>query len=383
MRGLTAGQASARPGRPGKRRRAAHAAAVAAVAGAALLTAACGSGGGGSSPAPANVPFASLYKKAAATNGGNVVLYTHLSGATQQHAIAQAFEAEYPNMHLQVTGLDGQQEIERFVTEKQAGKNLVDVIQYPGSTPFETNIKQYIQPFTPTSASEYTTAGTYIKGFAYPWSVYQMAACYNPDKVSPGDVAKLSTYQGWADPTWKGRAAIAAPNGGTYLRGWTYWIDQDKSLGPAWLQEIKKNVDPTPFSDGESADQQVEAGQYAVAFGVLNVDQPRAAVTGAPLKCVLQQYTVEIPAMMGLVKNGPNPAGGQLFIDWQLSRAGQVASQQATQNLSAEDQIKGQAPAGTSDWQTPKKTVTTDEGVVAAKQQDVISLFNQTFGGGQ
>lgn len=357
---------------------------VAAVGAFAALAAGCG---GSASPADTGsaARFNDLYQQAKATNGGKVVLYTHLSGTDQQAAIKKAFESAFPGLDLEITGLDGQQLLTRFETEKQAGQNHVDAIQYAGTAPFTSTFKDQnlIEPFTPADAPEYKTQGTVIDGYAYPWSIYELSAVYNPTMVSDADKKKLETYQGWTDPTWKGRAAIAEPNGGTYLRGWDYWVEQDTSLGKNWLKSIKDNVDPVAFSDGNSAATQVQSGEYAVAFGVNSVTAVRAAQKGAPLEVSRQENTLIVPAMMGLVSNAPNPAGGKLFIDWQLSEAGQKASEDATGNLSARDDLIGVPPAGVDNWPKPKKQVSNDENVVNATQKDLTTYFTQLFGAGQ
>ncbi|MGW3606500.1 extracellular solute-binding protein [Micromonospora sp. NPDC005161] len=357
---------------------------VVTVVATALATMVAGCGGS-ADPTPAGSAFNDLYQQAKATNGGKIALYTHLSGTDQQAAIKKAFEAAYPGLDLEVTGLNGQQLLTRFETEKQSGQNHVDVIQYAGTAPFTGTFKEQdlIEPFTPADASHYKTEGTFIEGYAYPWCAYELSAVYNPTMVSDEDKKKLETYQGWADPTWKGRAAIAEPNGGTYLRGWDYWVAQDTSLGKDWLKAIKDNVDPVVFSDGNSAANQVQSGEYAVAFGVNSVTAVRAALKGAPVELSRQEYTVVVPALMGLVSKAPNAPGGKLFINWQLSEAGQKASQDATGNLSVRDDLIGVPPNGVENWPKPNKQVSNDEKVVTATQKDLTTYFTQLFGAGQ
>src|SRR5690606_31495108 len=124
--------------------------------------------------------------------------------------------------------------------------------------------------------------------------------CYNPDMITDKELKLLQTYEGWADPVFEGRAAISMPTGGTYLRGWDYWLEEDPNLGEDWLQDIKDNVNPTAFSNGNNAADRVAAGEYAVAYGVNSNTAIRAAGTGAPLKCARQEYTVVIAAPVAL-----------------------------------------------------------------------------------
>lgn len=365
---------------PGGRPRVIGGGAVTALA---LLIAGCG-GASVESGDGQDVPFADLYQEAL-DGGGTVVLYTHLSGAEQQAAIARAFEDTFPGVTLEVTGLNGQQLLERFLTENRAGQNLVDVIEYPGLAPFlnEFQDEGFVEPYTPSSAGDYTTEGTYVEGLAYPWTSYEQGACYNPDLVTDDEVELLETYEGWTDPVFEGRAAVSEPSGGTYLRGWTYWVAEDPELGQSWLQRMKDNVSPVAFSDGNAAADRVAAGEYAVVYGVNSVVAVRAAMDGAPLRCVRQEYTVIIPAPVGLVSGGPNPAGGKLFIEWQLSKEGQQAAMNATGNLSARDDLVGVPPEGVEDWPAPNLAVANDEEVVAAKQRDVVDFFQSLFGTGQ
>lgn len=330
-------------------------------------------------------PLAALYEEALATAGGKVVLYTHLSGTEEQIAIAQAFGEAYPGLTLEVTGLNGQQLIERFLTEKRSGLNLVDVIKYPGLAPFENEFQDegFLEPYTPSSADEYTIEGTYVEGLAYPWSTYEQGACYNPDMITDKELKLLQTYEGWADPVFEGRAAISMPTGGTYLRGWDYWLEEDPNLGEDWLQDIKDNVNPTAFSNGNNAADRVAAGEYAVAYGVNSNTAIRAAGTGAPLKCARQEYTVVIAAPVALATDAPNPAGGKLFIEWMLSKEGQLFVINTIGNLSARSDLFGVPPERIPDWPTPNELVANDEAVVAETQGEVVDLFTSLFGSGQ
>lgn len=330
-------------------------------------------------------PLAELYEEALATNGGKVVLYTHLSGTEQQVAISQAFGEAYPGLTLEVTGLNGQQLLERFLTEKRAGQNLVDVIEYAGLAPFlnEFDEEGFIEPYEPTVAGDYTTPGTFIEGVVYPWTSYEQGACYNPELATDQEIELIKSYEGWADPALKDRAATSMPTGGTYLRGWDYWLHQDENLGDDWLRAIKENVDPIAYSNGNNAADRVAAGEYAVVFGVNSNVAIRAAQSGAPLECVRQEYTVIIAAPVGLVTDAPNPAGGKLFIEWQLSEPGQRVMMNEVGNLSARDDLVGVAPDGISNWPAPNKLVANDEDVVAETQREVVELFTSLFGSGQ
>lgn len=371
----------------GSRRRAKGIATAAVAVAIGALLAGCGG-------APAVTPTAggdsddpldALYQEALETAGGKVVLYTHLSGTEQQVALANAFSEAYPGLTVEVTGLTGQQLLERFLTEKRSNLNLVDVMQYPGLAPFENELQDegFLEPYTPSSAGEYTIDGTYVEGLAYPWSTYEQGACYNPDMLSDKEIKLLETYEGWADPTFEGRAAISMPTGGTYLRGWDYWLEEDPDLGEDWLQDIKENVNPTAFSNGNNASDRVSAGEYAVAYGVNSNNEIRAAASGAPLKCVRQEYTVVIAAPIALATDAPNPAGGKLFIEWMLSKEGQTFVLNEIGNLSARADLFGVAPENIPDWPTPNELVANDEEIVAETQKDVVDLFTALFGSGQ
>lgn len=326
-------------------------------------------------------PIEELYQQAL-DEGGEVVLYTHVSAAEQRENLAAAFEERFPGMRVEHTGAVGQQLLERFLTEKRSGLHTADVFQYPGLAPFEGVLAEegFLEPYTPTSSELYDEEGTFIEGLAYPWSVYHMGACYNPDMLDEEEVNLLHSYEGWTDPTWQGRANIVAPTGGTYLRSTTYWVMEDPELGEEWLADMAA-LEPTVFNSANPATDRVIAGEYAVSFNAFSATAARQAEFGAPLRCTFAEYAVAIPAPMALASDAPNPAGGRLWIEWQLSEEGQVASQNATKNLSARAGMEDIPPVDVDWWENPSELRAPDEDIVAEHQEFVTDLFARLFGG--
>lgn len=341
-----------------------------------FTTSACS--GSGDATANINDPYLKdLYDKARA-EGGKVVLYTHLTPPDQQQALVSAFKHAYPGITVDVTAGVGSDILQRLLTEKRAGRNSVDVFQYPGLAPFEFELypemEKYVDGFTPHQAENYRQQGSYIAEKAYPWTSYHMGVCYNSDLLNDSQVNLLHSYQGWTDPMWRGRAAITDTSSATGAQGLFQWVYQDPNLGEGWFKRLA-DLRPAVYSDVNLVVDRVISGEYLVAFDNLDVMQGRMADKGAPLKCAFGEYAPMVSAGMGLIKDAPHPAAGQLFIEWLLSEQGQTTAQDITKGLSMRDGMQNHPVKG--GVQPPRDVRVVNEVEFTKRQKDLTDLFNR------
>lgn len=348
---------------------------------AALVLTGCGSGGSaGTGGGDMSTGQQQLYQQAVDA-GGELTVFVGSSGNEQLDALRSAFNDQFPDVALQWISGTGDQVQERFLTEQRAGLHSGDVVILAGIKPFELiNAEGYLAQFIPEEADLYSYDNNpHIPGLAYAFADMQSGVCYNPDNLTEEEVGLLRSYQGWADPRWKGRATIVNAEAYGYRHGLTYWAYDDPQLGDAWLQRLAQ-VDPTVYSSANAAAPQVIAGEDDVIFNALTFVAARQARLGAPLRCITSEYAPATVISVGLAKSAPNTAAGALFSNWLLSEAGQTAVQD-TFAYNARRQGFDRPVIDEDWWETPKDVRFVNEDQVEQRYHALDQRFNDLFGG--
>jgi iron(III) transport system substrate-binding protein len=277
----------------------------------------------------------------AAKKEGQVVIY--ISG---YEAILPDFEKEYPEIKIVAVTGRGNQLGPRLLAERRAEKYLADVSS-SGANP---NYQQYylgkaLDPIKPALILPEVTdqsrwylkkhqysdpEGQYV--FNYVGSATYGAISYNTKWV---DATEFRSYWDLLNPKWKGKIAIrdireAGPGAGN-----TRFFYYQPDLGPAFIKKLFGEMDATLFRDFRQGPDWLAAGKYSICFFCdadalkqqgLPVDTlgPRAFKEGGGL---VQQF-----GTLALLNRAPHPNAAKVFINWLLSRNGQMALQKRTAN---------------------------------------------------
>lgn len=355
---------------------------VPAVGALALALAACGGDGGTEAPAgpvEGGDEIQELYE--AAKEEGSVNLYSHVTASEQIEAFVAAFEEQYPGIDVTLTNKTGSAILETFLSEKRAGRNDVDVIQYPGMAPFQNEFQDegLIEEYTPTSADLYPEDST-VPGYAYPWLTYNMGAVYNKDLITDEELELLQTYEGWTDPIWKGRISAGSPGSASIQRALFQWVDQDPDLGEGWLEALAA-LDPVPFNSVTPAAERVIAGEFVASFPQMSVTAARAIPEGAPIGWATQEYTVTNPALVAVASEAPHPNAAKLLMEFHLSEAGQAAMVEAVAADTLRTDLDLQAIDDEA-FEAPEELVIVDEALIAERGSEVVDSWNALIGPG-
>ncbi len=354
---------------------------VAALAALCLGSVACGSGGGGGEvAASASEQQRALWEEAKATNNGQLTVFVGSSGTSQLDRVGEAFAADYPGVNLQWISGTSDTVQERFLTERRAGLSNADVLALVDVEPYRRLADEgYLEEFTPESADKFDyDEKAFIPNTAYAFADIPMGACYNPNNVTEDEVELLKTYEGWVDPVWNGRSAIINDEGYSTRRSLTYWVYEDPSLGVPWLEGLAAHQ-PVAFKSSNTAAPQVIAGEYDVLFNSQTMQAPRAAVNGAPLRCVTAEYAPAYLFVTALARDAPNTAAGKLFINWIMSENGQRTVQEA---FGFNARLKGfDEPVLEEEWwEVPTDLRFADPKIVTDRYEELSATFNQLFG---
>jgi len=275
----------------------------------------------------------------AAKKEGQVVVY--ISG---YDTVLADFEKEFPEIKvIAVTGR-GNQLGPRLLAERRAEKHLADV----SSTGAIPNYQQYylgkaLDPIKPALILPEVTdpSNWYLKRhqysdpegqyvFNYVGSATYGAVNYNTKLV---DVKDFKSYWDLLNPKWRGKIAArdireAGPGAGN-----TRFFYYHQELGPAFIRKLFGEMEVTLFRDFRQGPDWLATGKYAICFFCdvdvlkqqgLPVDTfgPRVFKEGGGL---VQQF-----GTVALVNRAPHPNAAKVFINWLLSRSGQIALQKRT-----------------------------------------------------
>ena len=277
----------------------------------------------------------------AAKKEGQVTVY--ISGYEE---VLPEFQKEYPDIKLvSVTGR-GSQLAQRLIAERRGDKYLADVFNSGGVTTYgQLHAAKVLDPIKPllilpevTDTSRwyqkqhhYTDPeGQYV--FSYVGSATYGSVHYNTKLVDPKD---FKSYWDLLNPKWKGKIVardVRAPGPGS---GNARLFYHHPDLGPSFVRKLFGEMDIQLFRDYRQGPDWLAAGKYSICFFCdadvlkqqgLPVDTfgPKAFKEGGGL---VQQF-----GTITLVNKAPHPNAAKVFINWLLSRRGQIALQKTLVN---------------------------------------------------
>jgi ABC-type Fe3+ transport system substrate-binding protein len=294
----------------------------------------------------------------AARKEGQVTVY--ISG---YEAVLPDFEKEFPDIKVVAVTVRGNQLGQRLLAERRAEKYIADVVS-SGANP---NYQQFypakaLDPIRPVLILPEITDQTkwYLKKhqysdpegqyvFNYVGSATYGAVNYNTKLV---DVKEFRSYWDLLSPKWKGRIEArdvreAGPGAGN-----TRFFYYHPELGPPFIKRLFGEMDVTLFRDFRQGPDWLATGKFAICFFCdidvlkrqgLPVDTfgPEVFKEGGGL---VQQF-----GTLALVNRAPHPNAAKVFINWLLSRRGQIALQKRT--------LTGESPADSLRADIPKDDV--------------------------
>jgi iron(III) transport system substrate-binding protein len=151
---------------------------------------------------------------------------------------------------------------------------------------------------------------------------------YNTRLVNPKEFRSLWDF---VNPKWKGkieaRDARAHGPGGGALR----FFSSHPELGPEFLRRLYGTMDVTLFRDFRQALDWLATGKFAICFACGSTEQAKAQ--GLPVDAFgVMKEGAGLVAQYGtisLMNNSPHPNAARVFINWFLSREGQLTLQRA------------------------------------------------------
>jgi iron(III) transport system substrate-binding protein len=233
----------------------------------------------------------------AAKREATLTLYTSLA-PTESQPLAEAFEKRY-GVKVQLWRALSAEVVQRTITEAKGRRYTVDVVETNG-------------PEMEMIAREQLLAGAWS-----PDRLNLFVTGYNTAKVKRSEIP--ATYDGFADPKWKGRIALEASDS-----EWMATLIKTMPDGKGMeLMRSLAALQPSLRKGHVLLASLVAAGDVPVGLAMYNSNIETLKRKGAPIDYVPVQPVVARPQGIGVAKNAPHPNAARLFSEYVLSPEGQ------------------------------------------------------------
>jgi iron(III) transport system substrate-binding protein len=287
--------------------------------------------------------------KAAARKEGLVVFRT---GSSETRAYRQVLPEMEKKVGLRIQLLSGSsnQLAAKEIASRRAGKPIADFwIGGPSSIVNMFVPAKAVQPLQSLLVHPEVIDESKWIGDGMPWASDWTLAygaqsnhgliVYNPKLVDPKD---FTSYWDILNSKWKGRIAMRDPREDGVQSPRTFFY---LKLGKEFYTRLFDEMKPVIASDARTAVDWVAKGKYAMCIMGCNRAAERAQAQGLSIVAVFPKVLKEgYPVDMGgngmtAMSNPPHPAAQKYFINWFLSREGQIYYQKVTGNFSLRNDI--------------------------------------------
>jgi iron(III) transport system substrate-binding protein len=257
----------------------------------------------------------------------------------------EAFQKAFPFVRVAYTSGRLSELVSRIMTERRAGKYLADLAIGGTTIPLE-NLKPagVLEPIRPLLILPEVLDGAawFQKKLWFGDSENRYVVIWRGSVVPLFSVntklasaADFKTYADLLNPKWKGKIVALDPRRPGNAANLTVFVYATPSLGRNFLKRLFGEMDVTFSNDRYQVVDWLARGKFAVnLFSPVSREDMKA---GLPLVDV----KVDGPAPLGagaasasLLNRAPHPNAAKLFLNWLLSREGQIAYQKASENNS-------------------------------------------------
>jgi iron(III) transport system substrate-binding protein len=273
---------------------------------------------------------------AAAKKEGQVTIYIY-----RYEGLLREFKRDFSGIDVvSVTGR-GNELTNRIMAERRAGRFIGDVYSGGTNSLYNTLYKgKALDPLKPvlvlpevTDTSKWygnehryaDPEGKYIFSFIGSPSNAQLA--YNTNLVNPKE---FKSYADVLNPKWRGKIVSLDPRD-TGLGATMQFYYYSPELGPEFMKKFFGGMDITYAKNFRQMTDWLAQGKFAICMGCK--DSMRAKNQGLPVDDFDTNKWKEGSSFsagggsMSLMNQAPHPNAAKVFINWFLSRKGQIALQ--------------------------------------------------------
>lgn len=300
---------------------------------------------------PARADWQSDWKDTvkAAKKEGRLVIYggeeiTHLE-------ILNVFMKKYPEIKVVTGSGRGSTLGPRILAERRAKKYLVDLFSGGPGTPYRVLYRgKALDPINPTFIlPEVKDTSKWYGGkhhYADPKDAYLFifegsisggaSIYYNTKVVNPKE---FKSYFDILNPKWKGKISFYNPTASGGGLNSIISLYSNPQLGPKFIRRLFGEMDVTIFRSRRQGPDWLATGKYPLCFSCR--DMRRAMRQGLPIDQIPPESLKEMEPVIGgggssvivLINKAPHPNAARLFINWYLSREGQMTWQRVMNTI--------------------------------------------------
>ena len=250
------------------------------------------------------------------------------------------FQKRFPE--IKVVSTVGRSQVPRIMAERRAGKYIPDVIIGGGTTVYNLYKAKALDSIRDAMIlPEIRDESLWWRGkhhYMDPERKYALAFIgipdkgniyYNTDLVNPKEI---QSYWDFVNPKWRGKITArdirTSGVGTTSMRIFYY----NPRLGPEFIRKLFGEMDITLFRDGRQGVNWLATGKIPICFFCTSSAVARAKGQGLPIgEFGFMKEGAGFTSSVGninLANRAPHPNAAKVFINWLLSREGQVSLQQ-------------------------------------------------------
>jgi iron(III) transport system substrate-binding protein len=278
----------------------------------------------------------------AAEQEGQLVLYS-LSEVGDLIANG-GFQKRFPKIKISVVGARGGEHVSRIMAERRAGKFLADVGNLGNTSPYTLYQSKALDPIAAAYIlPEVKDESKWWQGkphFIDPEGKYILVYVgaplflvgYNTKLVNPSG---FKTYWDLLDPKWKGKIVAFDPKAGGFAATRDRFFFHSPELGPPFLRRLYGEMGLTLYARYPQGEDWLAAGKFALCL-CRHQSISEAKNQGLPVDLVdpglfKEGVGVETRAKtLVLMNKAPHPNAARVFINWFLSREGQIDFQKTS-----------------------------------------------------
>jgi iron(III) transport system substrate-binding protein len=246
---------------------------------------------------------------------GRLVLYTSLA-PTESTPLAEAFEKKY-GVRVELWRALSERVVQRAVTESQARRHAVDVIETNGPEMEMLAREKVLGEFYSPYLADLPQNVIPPHRLWFPDRMNFFVVGFNTTKVPRSEIP--ATYEGFTDLKWKGRIGLEATDAewmATLIKAW------GEARGLAYFRKLSA-MKPDVRRGHVLLAELVAAGEVPVALTAYDSNVEALKRKGAPIDFVPVQPVAARPQGIGVARNAPHPYAALLFADLVLSPEGQ------------------------------------------------------------
>ena len=266
--------------------------------------------------------------------GGALTFYTSITNASNA-ALVAAFEKTFPWTKLEIVRKGGPVLAQQFYAEKAAGIEKVDVINSGAAEVYpDFRKKQFLARID--NLPEYGATRPIARGPDGSYVAFLFISepmIWNTRLLSSENVP--DDLWDFALPTWKDKLASGNPTSGGASMNWYSWVCECRkqappatrppsNLGAKWMNAVRLNDILLPGEVGP-LNNAIITGQRELAVSQWMGSVVEAIDAGAPIDYKYPiQGTIGQHWIAGINAKAPHPYTARLFLNWLLSRDGQI-----------------------------------------------------------